>query len=176
MVNLTNTKNFLILYLMEEYKLEDLEWRCQECDASAPPTGYDYMKLLKHKKGHHIRLVNKKTGEILATTAQQARNKGIDLPRKSDGATPEPGKVGGELATVLQPSKGAIVFTLGEHKISLNPQYLYDAYLYYQDIVVKEDINEEFSLVIRDCVKSAWERLNHHRAEKQGATITLEEK
>lgn len=160
---------------MEEYKLEDLEWRCQECDASAPPTGADYMRLLKHKKGHHIRLVNTKTGEILATTPQQAGVRGIDIPKKSDGAKPEPGREGGDLATVLQPSKGAILFTLGEHKILLNPQYLYDAYLYYQDIVVKEDINEEFSLVIRDCVKSAWERLNHRRAESQGATITMEE-
>jgi len=63
-----------------DYSLEELEWKCQDCDASAPPTSYDYMKLLKHQKGHHIRLVNTKTGEILATTVKKARSDGIDIP------------------------------------------------------------------------------------------------
>lgn len=78
----------------------------------------------------------------------------------------EPGqKKGGELATVVQPSKGAIIFTLGEHQISLNPQYLYDAYLYYEDIVLRENIDVEFSVAIKDCLKYAWERLNQHRGQ-----------
>lgn len=65
------------------YNLEDLQWKCQDCAASAPPTAYDFMKLLKHQKGHHIRLVNTETGEILATTVKKARSVGIDIP--SDG-------------------------------------------------------------------------------------------
>ncbi len=69
-----------------DYNLEELEWKCQDCDASAPPTAYNYMKLLKHQKGHHIRLVNTKTGEILATTVKKARSDGIDIP--SDGKPP----------------------------------------------------------------------------------------
>ena len=69
-----------------DLSLEDTEWRCLDCDASAPPTTYDYMKLLKHQKGHHIRLVNTKTGEILATTVKKARSDGIDIP--SDGKPP----------------------------------------------------------------------------------------
>ncbi len=63
--------------------LEELQWKCQECEAVAPPTSYDYMMLLKHKKGHHIRLVNIKTGEILANTVREARLKGIDIPAKA---------------------------------------------------------------------------------------------
>lgn len=59
--------------------LEDLKWKCSECDASAPPTSYDYMRLLKHQKGHHIRLVNTSTGEIIATSPKEARSKGIEL-------------------------------------------------------------------------------------------------
>jgi len=73
-----------------DYNLEDLQWRCQDCDASAPPTTYDYMKLLKHQKGHHIRLINTKTGEIQATSVTDALHKGIDLPGKP------PGKPGGK--------------------------------------------------------------------------------
>lgn len=96
----------------------------------------------------------------------------------SDGTLEQPPKTpttkGGELATVLQPSKGAIVFTLGEHKISLNPQHLYDAYLYYEDIAIRHDIDEEFSLAIKDSLKYVWERLNQHKGETQGISITLE--
>jgi len=60
--------------------LDELEWRCSECGTTAPPTGYDYMRLLKHQKGHHIRLVNKTTGEILAVSPKEAHSKGIDIP------------------------------------------------------------------------------------------------
>jgi len=60
--------------------LDELEWRCSECGAAAPPTGYDYMRLLKHQKGHHIRLVNKTTGEILAVSPKEAHSKDIDIP------------------------------------------------------------------------------------------------
>ena len=70
------------------YNLEELQWKCQDCDASAPPTAYDYMRLLKHKKGHHVRLVVAATGEVVATTAKEARAKGIDLPRKTSAGKP----------------------------------------------------------------------------------------
>ncbi len=60
--------------------LDELEWRCSECGTAAPPTGYDYMRLLKHQKGHHIRLINKTTGEILAVSPKEAHAKGIDIP------------------------------------------------------------------------------------------------
>jgi len=85
------------------------------------------------------------------------------------------GKKGGALATVLQPSQGAIIFTLGQHKILLNPQHLYDAYLYYQDIALRHDIDEDFSLALKDSMKFAWERLNRIKAEKKGVSITIEE-
>jgi len=63
--------------------LDDLEWRCSKCKATAPPTGYDYMRILRHgnsKEGHHVRLVNKTTGEILAASPKEAHSKGIELP------------------------------------------------------------------------------------------------
>jgi len=94
---------------------------------------------------------------IISGVAKALREASWIIPTK--GQKPKE-KRGGDLATVLQPSKGAIVFTLGEHQIPLNPQYLYDAYLYYKDIVVRHDIDEEFSLVIKDCLKYVWERFN----------------
>ena len=74
-----------------DYNLEELQWQCQDCDATAPPTTYDYMALLKHQKGHHIRLVNTTTEEIVATTPKEARAKGIDLPMR-----PSAGKSAGK--------------------------------------------------------------------------------
>lgn len=76
-----------------DYNLEDLLWKCQECDASAPPTTHDYMKLLRHQKGHHIRLIDTKTGTILATSIVDAQYKGIELPGKPSGESL--GKAGG---------------------------------------------------------------------------------
>lgn len=70
-----------------ETKLENLQWQCAECKATAPPTAYDYMKLLKHQKGHHISLVNTATGEVLAVSLKEAVSKGIEIPRKT-GAAP----------------------------------------------------------------------------------------
>lgn len=75
-----------------DYNLGETEWQCQGCDASAPPTHSDYMKLLRHQKGHHIQLVNIKTGEVLAKSVKQALSIGIDIP--SDGK--HPGKTSGK--------------------------------------------------------------------------------
>jgi len=66
----------------ESYNLDELEWRCQDCDATAPPTGYDYMVILSHQKGHHIQLVVKETGEVLASSVKQAQARGIDIPTR----------------------------------------------------------------------------------------------
>jgi len=73
-----------------DYNLEDLRWMCQDCDASGPPTTYEFMRLIKHQKGHHVRLIDIKTGEILATSVKQALSKGIDLP--GGGKPGKPGK------------------------------------------------------------------------------------
>ncbi len=80
-------------------------------------------------------------------------------------------KAGGELANILQPIKGAIIFKLGENEIDLNPQHLYDAYQYYKDIVEENGIEEDFSLALKDAMKLVWEGFNKIRA--QGALVKI---
>ena len=109
---------------------------------------------------------------IISKVSKALRENGWNMPDR-DGKVPV--KLGGDMATVIQPAKGAIIFTLGEHRISLNPQHLYDAYLYYEDIVLRHDLEVEFSLALKDSMKYAWERLNQSKAEREGISITLEE-
>jgi len=63
----------------------ELEWRCSECGKTTPPTGAGFMRLMTHEVGHHTRLVNKETGEILASNPKEARAKGIQLDVKGTG-------------------------------------------------------------------------------------------
>ncbi|MBA7693021.1 hypothetical protein ES703_101596 [subsurface metagenome] len=93
-----------------DYNLEELEWKCQDCDASAPPTADDYMRLLKHQKGHRIHLVNK-AGEILATSVKQARSVGIDIPKDGKPGGKPPGKPG-EKPEEMELSEEGITFLI----------------------------------------------------------------
>jgi len=120
-------------------------------------SGYDLNAVLQE-------LPNTSKG-IISEVAKALRENGWAMPAK--GEKPPQEKRGGELATVLQPSQGAIIFTLGQHKILLNPQHLYDAYLYYQDIALRHDIDEDFSLALKDSMKYAWEKLNQARYRKE---------
>lgn len=63
-----------------DYNIDELEWKCLDCGMTAAPTNYDYMKLLKHQKGHYVRLVNKATREVVALCPIGARSKGIEIP------------------------------------------------------------------------------------------------
>jgi len=49
-----------------EYKLDQLQWKCLTCEKVATLTNSDYMKFIKHKKGHQIHQANEITGEITA--------------------------------------------------------------------------------------------------------------
>ncbi len=62
------------------YNLDDLEWKCQDCDASAPPTSAAYMVILRHQKGHHVRLIDKASGEVVAASLKQALARGVEIP------------------------------------------------------------------------------------------------
>ena len=89
-----------------DYKIDELEWKCLDCGVTAPPTSYDYMKLLKHQKGHHIQLVNKATGEVVATSPKGVPSEGINLP--------------GIKRTALTCSKPVLDLRLNYDKFTLN--------------------------------------------------------
>jgi len=44
------------------------------------------MNLIKHQKGHHIQLVNKATGEVVASSPKGAEGKKVDIPGMKPGA------------------------------------------------------------------------------------------
>jgi len=94
--------------------------------------------------------------------------------KESNWQLPEkPGKqVGGAVVTVTERKPAAIVFTLGDIDIILNPAYLYDSYLYYLDIQrLEPDIDDEFTLAIRAAMKHVWEDFAHRKVERAGVTI-----
>ena len=157
--------------------LEELIWKCQDCDASAPPTAPDYMKIIKHAKGHHIRLVNINTGEILATTVKEAHLKGIDIPVKVEKQEEKVLKSteGGKLATVVAKQPAPVIFVLGDQRIELEPEALYESYLLYQDMKVRCGLDSTFSGVMRDGVALLWRVIASEPIVESG-TVKMEVK
>ncbi len=88
------------------------------------------------------------------------------------GQKPEALKEGGNLASVRQPTAGAVQFVLGKEEIILQPAELYDAYLYYRDMVAHQNIHEPFTKVLKTSIKYIWELLNRQQAREQPASIT----
>jgi len=97
-----------------------------------------------------------------------------DNPPRPQGGKPEEVK---GLSLTLEGDKSkqkdaAVVFTIGSLRIVLDLKPLYDAYLYWDQIVVENGIQDgNFCEGIKDCVKTCWEMLNHKRAEEQGMGI-----
>lgn len=62
---------------MSEVNTENLVWRCNTCKKDYPPTSSVYAGLIRkaEHKNHEIRLVNKKTGEVVAKSLQDALKK-----------------------------------------------------------------------------------------------------
>lgn len=93
----------------EKTETRNLEWRCLTCGETAPPTGRDYMQLIKHAKGHEVRLVDVETGEELASTPKQAIGKG--LITKEGAVSKVPGeKV--DVTTLEVTEEGLIRYTI----------------------------------------------------------------
>ncbi len=69
----------------------NLEWRCTTCGATAAPTGTGYGRLSNHpcSGDRKLALLNKDTGEVLATSLKQAVRRGII--KKQSEPVGEPG-------------------------------------------------------------------------------------
>jgi len=89
-------------------KLEPI-WRCQvkDCNYSTPPTLHGYNQIAGHQLHHAkeglpkekrtFRLVDQNTGEVLAETVKEAREKGLLEAEKSSSVAAKPRKPAEEL-------------------------------------------------------------------------------
>ena len=138
-----------------EYNLEDLIWKCQDCGAEAPATSHDYMTLLRHQKGHHIRLVNIKTGDILANSLQHALSNGINIPgsSKTPGKPPEkpPGKPGELPERGMEISEEGITFLITLPPVAFT---LFDAA---KAAKLVEDEDMDIDRWIFECIQKRFE-------------------
>jgi len=114
-----------------EVDLENLLWMCRDCDATAPPTSADGMKLLEHQAGHHIILVDTTTGDVLATNVPEAITKGI-IPKaekkpESRGKAPDAPEGSkfteqGITFTITQPAAYFTLFNAGKALGIIDPE------------------------------------------------------
>jgi hypothetical protein len=66
---------------------------------------------------------------------------------------------GGQIATITVAKPAAIVFTLGNQTILLDPGDLYESFLLYEDLKVKCELTDNFSVVLKDGIGLLWEVL-----------------
>ena len=128
-------------------------------------TARRYLKKIKKKEQEQQKPVSEpdSTPQNQTEKVKQAAKPSETLVHPGQEAT---------LAAVTITKPAPITFTLGEAKIPLNPQYLYDAYLYYQDIQrMSPDIDDEFCLGIKTAMKYVWEKFVRREANKIGVGI-----
>lgn len=78
----------------------------------------------------------------------------LDQPEK-----PLKEREGGKLATFTAKQPAPVVFFLGEQRIELEPQAIYESYLLYEDLRAKVGLNDSFSQALQDAMGIAWRLL-----------------
>ncbi len=91
---------------------------------------------------------------------------------EGDGNKKDGLKEGGDMTSIRQPAHGAIQFKMGTQEIIIDPAELYDAFMYYRDMVAHQNIHEPFTKVLKTSIKYIWELLNRQQAREQPASIT----
>lgn len=78
------------------------------------------------------------------------------------------------LAVVTTKTPAPIVFRMGDQQIDLNPQHLYDAWRFCQDIKrIEPSIDDDFTLMIKVAVEHVWEEFSHREARRAGVNLEL---
>ena len=81
-----------------------------------------------------------------------------------------------QFAVVTTKTPGPIVFIMGDQRIDLNPEHLYDAWRYCEDIKrIDPLIDDDFSLMLKAACKYAWEIFSEREARRLGANVELVE-
>lgn len=79
-----------------------------------------------------------------------------------------------QFAVVTTKTPGSIVFVMGDQKIDLNPQDLYDAWRYCQDIKrIVPAIDDDFTLMIKVAAKHLWEFFSQREARRVGVDLEV---
>jgi len=76
---------------------------------------------------------------------------------------------GGKFATVTARQPAPVIFILGETKIELDPQALYESFLLYEDMKLRCQLTDGFSSVILDGVGLLWRILASEPIIERGA-------
>lgn len=80
-----------------------------------------------------------------------------------------------QLAVVTTATPGPIVFRMGNQIINLNPEHLYEAFKYCQDIKAMDPaIDDDFSLVLKVAVKHVWEHFCQKEAQRVGVDLEVQ--
>jgi len=89
-------------------------WQCQFCDHTTEPSEYGYRRMQAHMNFSHkkderaCQLIDQDTGEVLADTMEEARNKNLLLPNskaiKPPGRHPQKARIATPTAAAATPT------------------------------------------------------------------------
>ena len=121
------------------------------------PSPYTEEIILALKAGDSVEEVTKRFPVSRRTVERHAKQ--LKEGKLEEKEKPSKEKQGGKLVTVTARQPAPVVFVLGERKIELDPEALYESYLLYEDIKAKCSLTDSFSDVLRDGVALLWQLL-----------------
>ena len=139
-------------------------WKCkaENCDYTRPPTLKGYKQLVGHQKEHaHLpkgergyRLVDENTGEVLAESVREAKEKGFLVaeppPRKESDGKPQGAEV--EVTEVKASSEGIFRYT-----ITL-PADAFTLFNIAKSFGLEKDSEKPFEEWLWDCIRERFEK------------------
>ena len=97
---------------------------------------------------------------------------GVAAAAEAKDTRTKPSTTGGDFAAVRSLKPAPVIFELGEQKIPLDPQELYEAYILYEDLKVKCELTDGFTSTVRDGVALLWQLLVPRPEIEKGKVIT----
>ncbi len=128
--------------------------------------------------------ISQRTARRYAQEIEKEKTLGPDLKKGTVVSSAGPGaETGGgqkqvrgpqQLAVVTSRAPGPIVFRMGELNIDLEPQSIYDAFRYCEDIKrIDPSINDSFSQMLKIACKHTWEIFSEREARRVGTKIEI---
>ncbi len=166
-------KKFSIALLKHKHKAHKKEMDAQSAKGSAASN-------VKRKQKSDAAAAEKLKAEQEEQEKKKKEEAAKAAPPSDPGKKPEGDgdkkdglKEGGPLTTIRQPAHGAVQFIMGKQEILVDPAELYDAFMYYRDMVVNHNVHEPFTKVIKTSVKYVWGLLNQQQSQVQPASVRM---